>query len=170
MLDVIPPTVTLSADEMPSKFPVAAHIFFLRDSKLLMLRRSNTGWEDGSYSVVAGHVEDGESVTDAALREIREEAGVSVERDDLKVSSVMHRRSGGSRIDYFFVVTRWAGEIFNMEPHKCDDLRWFELQDLPSNTIPYIRRAVENFKEGRTFDEFGWYNQSLEHNRHTAGQ
>jgi 8-oxo-dGTP diphosphatase len=84
--------------------PVAAHIFFLVDGKLLMLRRANTGFEDGKYSVIAGHVEEGESVTETALREIREETGVSVKKDDLKIVSVMHRKAEEGRIDYFWFI------------------------------------------------------------------
>jgi 8-oxo-dGTP diphosphatase len=141
---------------MHYRSPVAAHVFFLVDGKLLMLRRVNTGFEDGKYSVIAGHVEEGESVTEAALREITEETGVSVKKDDLKIVSVMHRKAEEGRVDYFFTVSRWDGEIQNAEPGKCDDLRWFELEDLPEQTIPYIRRGIDNLKNGRVFDEFGW--------------
>ena len=42
---------------MRSRFPVAVHLFFLRDDQILLLRRFNTGYEDGKYSVVAGHLE-----------------------------------------------------------------------------------------------------------------
>jgi 8-oxo-dGTP diphosphatase len=63
---------------MRSKFPVAVHLFFLRDKQILLLRRFKTGYEDGNYSVVAGHVDTGESVTQAAIREANEEVGVII--------------------------------------------------------------------------------------------
>ena len=61
---------------MRNKLPVAVHLFFLRDKQILLLHRFNTGYEDGNYSVVAGHVDAGESVMQAAIREAREEVGI----------------------------------------------------------------------------------------------
>lgn len=142
---------------MHSLLPVAVHLFFLRDTdQVLLLRRCNTGYEDGNYSVVAGHVDAGESVTQAAIREAKEEVGVDIHRDALAVVHVMHRKSAEERVDFFVTVRVWSGEISNREPDKCDALVWHNLEMLPNNTIPYIRRALENYQHGVLFDEFGW--------------
>jgi hypothetical protein len=50
----------------------------------------------------------------------------------------------------------WAGEPANTEPEKCDDVRWVDVNDLPDNTIPYIRQALRNHFQENRFDEFGW--------------
>src|SRR5262245_18518553 len=124
-------------------FPVAVHIFFLINDQILLLRRANTGYEDGSYSVVAGHVEAGETVTQAAIREAREEVGVDIFRESLTIAGVMHRRAEDERVDFFFIAQNWFGTIENQEPNKCDEIRWASVQDLPSNIVPYIKRAIE---------------------------
>ena len=141
---------------MRNKFPVAVHLFFLRHQQVLLLRRFNTGYEDGNYSVVAGHVDAGETVTQAALREAGEETGVTIAAPDLHIVHVMHRKSADERIDFFVAVRQWAGEISNREPDKCDELAWFPLDALPGNMIPYVRRALENYQKGIYYSEFGW--------------
>ena len=141
---------------MRSPFLVAVHLFFLKDHKILLLRRFNTGYEDGNYSVVAGHVDAGETVTQAAVREAQEEAGVVLQPKDLQVVHVMNRKSNDERVDFFVLVKAWKGKIQNREPEKCDDLSWFSLEALPANMIPYVRFAIENTKKGVLYSEFGW--------------
>jgi ADP-ribose pyrophosphatase YjhB (NUDIX family) len=138
------------------RFPVAVHLFFFSDDRVLLLRRFNTGWEDGKYSIPAGHVEAGESVTQAAVREADEEIGVRLTPEMLEVVHVMHRRSDDARVDFFFLVREWAGDISNREPHRCDDLAWYPLDALPEATIPYVRRALECYRNGESFSEYGW--------------
>lgn len=136
--------------------PVTIHLFFIKNDEILLLRRYNTGYEDGNYSVVAGHLDGGETVKEAAIREVKEEAGVDVKEENVEIVGVMHRKAGDERVDFFAVVKDWSGEIQNLEPHKCDDLRFFSLNNLPPNVIPYISKAIKNYKENRWFDSFGW--------------
>jgi ADP-ribose pyrophosphatase YjhB (NUDIX family) len=135
---------------------VAVHIFLEEDGKVLLLRRYNTGYEDGNYSVVAGHVEHGETVRQAAAREMREEIGLVVAPENLDVVGVMHRRSNDERVDFFLTVRSWSGEVINRETDRCDALGWFLPQDVPENVIPYVRQALENYWSGVWFEEFGW--------------
>lgn len=134
----------------------AVHLFLIRDSKVLLLRRFNTGYEDGKYSVIAGHLEGDEEVKAAAIREAREEAGIEISPQDLQVVGAMHRKSDDERIDFFLTATSWSGEITNKEPDRCDQLAWFALDKLPDNVIPYVRRALDNYRRGHWFDSFGW--------------
>ena len=141
---------------MRSKFLVAVHLFFFRDQDILLLRRFNTGYEDGNYSVVAGHVDAGETVTQAAVREANEEVGVILDPAELQIVHVMNRNSEDEGIDFFIVVRQWVGEVTNNEPQKCDDLAWAAVDALPDNTIPYVKRAIENYQAGLYYSEFGW--------------
>src|SRR5215471_13215724 len=91
--------------------PVAVHLFLIRDGRVLLLRRANTGYEDGSYSVPAGHLDGGEEVTVAAIREAREEIGIGLARSAVSVVGVMHQRSDVEYIDFFVAASTWSGEI-----------------------------------------------------------
>ena len=139
------------------RFASAVHLFLLSGDRILLLKRRNTGFADGQFSVIAGHLEGDELVTGAAIREAREEAGIEIEAESIEVVSVMHRRApDGEWIDFFLCSEWWTGDIRNLEPEKCDELAWFPVHDLPANTVPYIRQAVDNYREGKWFASFGW--------------
>lgn len=134
---------------------IASYIIFKQDDKVLLARRCNTGYRDGEYILPAGHVEEAEFAMEAAIREAQEEVGVEIKPEDLAPAHVMHRHCGDhERVDFFFTTKKWAGEIKNTEQDKCDDLQWFNLDQLPANTIPYIRSALERHLAGQFFSEF----------------
>ncbi len=145
---------------MRARFPATIHLFFIRDNSILIARRKATGYRDGDYSVPAGHLDGGETVRAAGVREALEEVGLRLNEADLEFAGVMHRREDDERVDFFVRVTRWQGEPFNAEPEKCDDLRWVDMDALPANMVPYVRRAIDNHRHGRVFDEFGWSTQT----------
>ena len=138
-----------------SRFVVAAHILFIRESHVLLLRRFNTGYEDGNYSVPAGHVEPGESPLETAIRESREEVGVEIGHSgDGSFALVLYRQAEQPRIDFFFAVERWSGEMRNREPEKCDELLWAPTDALPPNMVPYVRHAIGRYRAGDQYAEF----------------
>lgn len=136
--------------------PVAAHVFLLHAGAVLLLRRRDTGFEDGNYGPPGGHLDGGEPATIAAIRECREEAGVGIAPGDLRAAGVAHYTSPtGEGIDFFFVATRWTGDPAPRA--QCDEVRWCPLDALPANTIPFVRRAIEHhLRAGQWFDELGW--------------
>lgn len=136
----------------------ASYLLPVCKDQVLLLRRFNTGYEDGKYSLIAGHVEKRESFTACVVREAREEAGITVHPNDLFVAHVMHRNAGkdNERVDVFFVTTKWTGEIVNKEMHKCDDLSWHQFNNLPENTIDYIKYAITNITQENQYSEYGW--------------
>ena len=141
---------------MRAKFPVTVHLFLFRRDQILLLRRFQTGYMDGYYSLPAGHLDGEETVRMAGVREAREEIGVRIDPSDLIFAGVFHRHEDEERVDFFFQVLNWSGEPVNAEPEKCDGLSWVELDALPGNTVPYVRLAIGNFRAGIPFEEFGW--------------
>jgi len=143
---------------LPSMF-VAVYLLLLKHGQVLLLRRHNTGYEDGNYSVIAGHVERDERVMAAVVREAAEEASIQLAEADVQCVHVMQRKGSDGRVyvDFFFLAEHWEGHVHNGEPAKCDDLRWFPLTALPTNTIPYIKDVLHRLQaRGLGFSEYGW--------------
>ena len=135
----------------------ASYLVLIKEGKILLLLRHNTGYEDGKYSFIAGHVEKGESFTKAVIREAYEEAGIIVQEKDLQVAHIMHRKSKDSeRVDVFFTSDKWEGALKNKEPEKCKELAWHDLHNLPKNVIPYIQKVIDHLKENIHYSELGW--------------
>lgn len=138
------------------RLKAAVYVLLIRHNKVLLSRRYNTGWSDGMYSLVSGHIDGNEPATVAICREAREEAGISIDPAQLQFVHVMHRASNEEYIDFFFAADTWQGEPTNSEPDKCDDMQWFALDNLPENILPYVRQVLEDYKQGRYYSEVGW--------------
>ena len=125
--------------------------------EVFILRRFNTGWRDGEYSLPAGHLDGEETVTKGVIREVREESGVTVDPENIAMVHVMHRVSElNESIDFFFVIKKWQGEPHLAEPDKSDQVMWVSPQNLPANTVDYISFFFGEYAAGRIYSEFGW--------------
>lgn len=147
-------------DEKKERFKLipAVYLILRHDDAVLLLRRANTGYQDGKYSLIAGHLDGDELGTDAIVREAKEEAGIIVNPKNLKFAHVAHRLNrnqiGQERIDLFYECVEWQGEIQNTEPEKCDDLSWFDLSNLPDNMVPLIKLVLEGVTKGISYSEY----------------
>lgn len=143
----------------PAKFVmrISVNLRLVRDGHILLLRRFKTGWKDGMYGVVAGHVDGNETLVEAMIREAHEEAGIEITAEDLVVIHAQHRipiPGGIEYIDFHLSTKKWKGEPINLEPDKCDELSWHPLENLPSTLIPYMRSAFDNIEKGVAFSEW----------------
>ena len=137
------------------KMRVAVYLILEHNNEFLLLRRYNTGYEDGNYSVIAGHLNGNETIKEAMIREALEEANITIDDKHLKIVGVMHRKDGDESIDYYLYTNKFSGNVRIMEPNKCDDLAFYKLDNLPDNIIPYIKTALYNYKNNIIFSEYG---------------
>lgn len=134
-------------------------MIFHDGNKILLLRRINTGWRDGEYTLPSGHIEGNETARAAAARETQEEVGIIIKPEELKFVHVVHRRGDEGdheRVDFFFEVEKYHGRPYNKEPEKCDDFRWFLASELPDNTVPVVRQALEKIAAGEKYSELNF--------------
>lgn len=137
---------------------IDVHVILRRDGRILLGRRADTGFGDGMLHLPSGHLEAGESITTAAIREAAEEIAVVIDPADLRCAHVMHRApdSGPDRVGFFFIVDRWTGEPVNSEPDRCSELVWVDPAALPSDVIAYPAAAIRAALAQSAYSEFGW--------------
>lgn len=131
---------------MEKRLPIyiCAHVILREGDKILLTLRSQTRFASGFYSVISGGVESGESIKEAAVREIYEETGLTVKEEDLAFYTVVHsREEDGIHMSTFFTTDTWEGEPENKEPHKHKELKFYSIHDLPSKMVPYVTKALE---------------------------
>ena len=140
----------------------AVYIIFRKADKIAFLMRSNTGWMDGHYGLPAGKVEKEENFIRAAIREAKEEVGVDIEPEKLKLILTGHRtHTDLDWVDIVFEAIDWSGELQNAEPNVHSELRWFAPNNMPKNTVAYVRLYIEELTAGKNYAEFGWDNSEI---------
>ncbi len=95
-------------------------VFFKNDKMLLGLRRMSKKLYPGFWDIVGGHVEDGETLEQALIREVMEEIGVKVTKYK-KLGYFKQKRPKYTH--HIYSVTAWRGRIRNMG--EFQRLRWF---------------------------------------------
>ena len=136
----------------------AAYVFLLdgergdAGERVLLQRRAGTGYYDDWWAAAAaGHVEQGETVFDAGVRETAEELGVDVVEAALEPLTAMHRTGGtgrpvDERLDVFFACRSWRGTPALME-QKATGLEWFRLDALPEHVVHHERFVLEGYRD-----------------------
>lgn len=137
----------------------AVYLILEQDGKILLQKRKNSGFYDGYYGIPSGHWEYGETVVQALVREVQEETNIIVDPNDLMFRAVIHSYPL-HYMHFFFSTNKFNGKIKINEPHKCSDLRFFEYDNLPDDTIPYIRETLGKIASGVYF----WEEEILSNN------
>lgn len=133
----------------------ASYIAVVRDNKVFLLLRQNTGYRDGYWNMPAGHIEADEFPEQAAVREAREEVGVEIAANDLEFGVTNFRFARGSRprtyADFLFIARKFIGEPRNLEGDKASEGAWFDLDNLPENIVATQRQMLADYKAGKGF-------------------
>jgi len=118
---------------------------------LLGLRLSKHGY--GTWSFPGGHLEFGEKMTQAAIREAHEETGLIV--SDLELTSVADELGaldqGKHYINIGFLARAASGNPAIKEPEKWERWEWFDLNKLPEPLFEGTRLMIERYKLGKIY-------------------
>ncbi len=103
--------------------------------RILLQNRVKNDWH--GYALPGGHVEPGESVVDAVIREMKEETGLTVLSPRL-VGVKQFPIESGRYLVFLFKATRWTGELQSSEEGHME---WIEYSRLPE------LQTVDDFDE-----------------------
>jgi mutator protein MutT len=99
-----------------------------REGRLFLFhRRPDRASYPSLWDVPGGHVDEGESIADALVRELAEELGIHVEPPDGDPWVTV--RSNGLEL-HLFLIDRWTGEARNLALDEHDDTRWVDHDEL----------------------------------------
>ena len=143
-------------EQRHSVIPAVWVIVTNQADEIFLLRRANTGWRDGWWTVPAGHVEKGEGPTAAAIRELKEEAGLTVDANQLSTPCVYFYPEDArinERVSLFFVLKSYTGTPANVEPNKASESGWFKRDELPEHIPPLLKRAFIDIADGTFYSE-----------------
>jgi 8-oxo-dGTP diphosphatase len=138
---------------------VDVHMILRREGEILLLRRAGNVWATGMLCLPSGHLEDGEDILSAAVRETKEETGIALEPTTLRLALSIHQRHPGTthaRIGFAFEPGSWDGDPVNAEPGKCSELVWADPASLPPDTVGYTAAIINAVEHGITFALNGW--------------
>jgi NAD+ diphosphatase len=104
-----------------------AVIVLVHDGDRVLLARKRT-FAPGRYALVAGFVDNGESLEGTVKREVKEEVGVEV--DDIQYVGSQNWPFPSQLMIGF--LARYAGGEVAVDPDELEDARWFPRDGLPS--------------------------------------
>lgn len=136
------------------KFLSAVYIIIKnQEGKILLQRRQGTKLWPGFLALPAGHIDEGENAIDAVIREAKEELNIDICEDDIVDSFVVNRRNKSLKpyFDVYFEISSFKGQITINEPDKCSELKWADMNSLPTDMVDFEIEALENRKKGITF-------------------
>ena len=110
---------------------VGVGVFVRQHGRILLGKRRGSHGE-GTWALPGGHLEFGEELDACVRREIREETNLDVE--NIRFATITNDIFEGSERHYLtvYMVCDYAGgALENLEPHKCEEWRWFGWDELP---------------------------------------
>jgi len=158
---------TAIAAEVPHRRTVVVDVILLlmRNGRILLRERANTGYGDGAYEPPTGQLADRETIVETAIRVASAEAGIAIRAENVSLAHVMHDVSGSGRIAFFLTVTGWQGgsapsggltpALAGPAPAgQAPGARWFPVGSLPTNMLDRSRVALRNYAEGMRFSTY----------------
>lgn len=127
-------------------------LVFDRKKRILLGKRIGKSYRAGMYGVPGGRIMRGESVILSAKRELKEETGLTAKTLNF-IGIVNDNQRKRTFIHMVFVCKAFGGKVTTLEPDKCEEWKWFELEKLPKNIMPGHLAGIKMYKENTNLIE-----------------
>jgi 8-oxo-dGTP pyrophosphatase MutT (NUDIX family) len=119
--------------------------------RVLLALRSSSVRNGGTWAVFGGGIDRGESLEEAAARELLEEAGLDYDEADFQMIHERFKDDGGVYTTFLLVVPKEVRARIN---HESDDYDWFDLDDLPEPLHPGAEALFDDVDVEELLDEW----------------
>lgn len=121
----------MTAIAAQSLVPCVCFLLLRDDAVLLEQRRADKATDAGRIMVPGGHIEPGEPMQDALLRELQEELGIRP-RNARYVCALLHPTEPELQLLHYYLITEWDGEI---DAREAERVFWYPLSQLQQLSI-----------------------------------
>lgn len=129
---------------------VGVGLLVIKHGKVLWSKRKGSHGS-GQYGGIGGHVEYGETLEQAILREVAEECGITVKNLRLLCVSDFLTHSPKHYVDIGFTAEWESGEPQILEPHRCDGWEWRDIDDIPANIFAPMAGYIQAYKTDKKY-------------------
>lgn len=148
-----------------AKFKGVVNLIIKQEDKLLLFFRNDGffSYGGGWWVIPAGHIEQGETATEAVIREAKEELDIDILPEDIEFAHVVSNLASKTEgFDFFFFVNKYSGTLRNCEGDKCVEMRFIPLEEAKNmqNVVTTTRLALNAISEGKGYSECRKYNSS----------
>ena len=128
--------------------------------EVLLALRKNTGYNDGKYELPGGHVNEGEDLMNAMIREADEELKIKLKLEDLHIKHILHHYKG-NRLKFIISSEKYEGNLEIGEPEKCEKLEWFNIEELPENLDKRAKKVIREIENNIFYDNSEFINYKM---------
>ncbi len=140
---------------MNEDMPIGINPIILNDKGEILLGRRINKYGAGTYGFPGGKLRKGETFEQCVVREVYEETGLTVKEEDMKLVNIVNtiqKEVNTHFIQIGIVVSKYEGIPKIKEPNKCDDLRFFSIDNLPEIFL-LNKSNIELYKKKLLYDK-----------------
>lgn len=136
----------------------------LENERVVMQYRSTERNHWSGYAFPGGHIEKGESLHDAVVREILEETGFTIHHPKLVGVKNWHTDEGIRYIVFCYKATEFSGQIHSTEE---GEISWVDKDALPKLDLAYDMLELLRMMEDEELSEY-YYHERIEGGWHKS--